>query len=621
MKEAILAIDLGTTNSCLAIIENGVPKVIENNEGARTTPSIVAWTDKEQLVGQSAKRQAVTNPLNTIFEVKRLIGRRFDDPTVKKDIKTLPYKIVEADNGDAWVEVKGQKKSPVDVSAQILIKMKEIAENYLGKKVSKAIITVPAYFNDAQRQATKDAGKIAGLDVLRIINEPTAAAMAFAVDKQGSGKIVVADCGGGTHDVSVLDIGDGVIEVLATNGDTHLGGSDADEKIVNWVADQFLKDEGIDLRKDKMAVQRLREAAEKAKIELSSTTETEVNLPYITADSTGPKHLVYKLTRSKFEQLLEDFIKRVIEPCKLAMRDAGLQISDIKDVLLVGGSTRIPAIKKALKDYFGKEPNNSVNPDEAVALGAAVQAGVLSGEVKDLLLLDVTPLSLAIETLGGIATKIIERNTTIPTKKSQVFSTADDNQPAVTIKVVQGERELARDNKLLGQFDLTDIPPARRGVPQIEVTFDISSDGIVSVTAKDKATNKEQSISIKANGGLSDNEIQDMIQQAELNKEADKAKRELIEARNTAQGVINQAETQLKDVEDKNIDQNLIDVVNTSTKNLQDLLDKNDATLEELKAATDKLLQTSMAVGSALYEKTQNTTNDGNSSTFDGNPT
>lgn len=599
---AIIGIDLGTTNSCVAIMEAGSAKVIENAEGARTTPSIVAWTDKEQLIGQSAKRQAVTNPSNTVFASKRLIGRRYDDAAVTKDSQTLPYKLVKSPSGDAWISAGGKDRSPQEIAAQVLVKMKDTAESYLGQPVTQAVITVPAYFNDAQRQATKDAGKIAGLEVMRIINEPTAAALAYGVDKGGTGKVVVFDCGGGTHDVSVLDIGDGVVEVLSTNGDTHLGGEDFDERIVNYLAEQFMKDNMVDLRKDKLAVQRLREAAEKAKIELSSTTETEVNLPYLTADATGPKHLVVKITRARFESLVADLVQRAITPCTAALKDAGLTTADIKDVILVGGTTRIPAIKAAVKSMFGKEPNNSVNPDEAVAIGAAIQAGVLQGDVKDVLLLDVTPLSLGLETLGGIFTKLIERNTTIPTKKSQVFSTAQDGQSAVTIKVAQGEREMFLDNKLLGQFDLTGIAPAPRGVPQIEVTFDVDANGIVSVSARDKATGKEQSISIKANGGLSDQEISDMINDAEANREADVVKREMAEARNGVQAAINAAETQIG--EGKDLDQALVDEVNTAKGRAQALLDDPSTTVDDLRTATNELMQANMKLGASQYNNT-----------------
>jgi len=600
----VIGIDLGTTNSCVAIMENGTARVIENAEGARTTPSIVAWTDKEQLVGQAAKRQAVTNPENTIFESKRLIGRRFDDPSVASDLKTLPYKIVRADNGDACIEARGKTRSPAEIGAQVLMKMKETAETYLGKKVSQAVITVPAYFNDAQRQATKDAGRIAGLEVLRIINEPTAAALAFSTDKGGDGKVIVADAGGGTHDVSVLDIGSGVVEVLSTSGDTHLGGADFDARVTDYLAQEFLRDQGVDLRKDKMAVQRLREAAERAKIELSSTTETEVNLPYITADAAGPKHLLVKLTRAKFEELTSDLVKRIIAPCEAALKDAGVSKAEIKDVILVGGTTRIPAVRQAIREFFGKEPNHSVNPDEAVALGAAVQAGVLQGDVKDVLLLDVTPLSLGIETMGGVFTKLIEKNTTIPTKREQVFSTAEDNQPAVTIKVFQGERSMARDNKLLGQFDLKDIPPAPRGVPQIAVTFDIDANGIVKVSAQDKGTGKTQEISIQANGGLSEAEITEMIKQAEANEAEDKLRRAKADARNNADGVINSLERTLRDNSDK-ISETLRAEAEAQSAALRAVMDGED--VEIIEKETQKLGEISMKIGEEIYKAAQET--------------
>src|SRR5579875_937901 len=548
----VVGIDLGTTNSCVAIMEGKEVRVIENSEGARTTPSMVAFTDSgERLVGQAAKRQAVTNPTNTIYAVKRLMGRRFDDPIVQREKALVPYKIIRADNGDAWVEVRGERYSPSQISAFILTKMKETAEAYLGEKVTQAVITVPAYFNDAQRQATKDAGRIAGLDVLRIINEPTAAALAYGMDKKNGGTIAVYDLGGGTFDISVLEIGDGVFEVKSTNGDTFLGGEDFDSRVIDYLAEEFKRDQGIDLRKDKLALQRLKEAAEKAKIELSSSKETEINLPFITADASGPKHLVMKLSRAKLESLVDDLIARTLEPCRAALKDAGVTAGEINDVILVGGMTRMPKVIETVKQFFGKDPARNVNPDEVVAIGAAIQGAVLKGDVKDVLLLDVTPLSLGIETLGGVFTRLIERNTTIPTKKSQIFSTADDNQTAVTIKVYQGEREMAADNKLLGQFDLTGIPPAPRGVPQIEVTFDIDANGIVSVSAKDKATGKEQQIRIQASGGLSESDIQKMVKEAEANAEADKRRREQVEARNTTESMVHQLEKTLKDAGDK----------------------------------------------------------------------
>jgi len=599
----VIGIDLGTTNSCVAVMEGGKPKVIENVEGTRTTPSIVAFAkDGERLIGQPAKRQAVTNPENTIFAVKRLIGRRFDDPMTRKDMELVPYNIVKGANGDAWVKAGGEDYSPSQISAFILQKMKETAEAYLGEKVEQAVITVPAYFNDAQRQATKDAGKIAGLEVLRIINEPTAAALAYGLDKSDNKTIAVYDLGGGTFDISVLEVGDGVFEVKSTNGDTFLGGEDFDSKIVEYLADGFKKDEGIDLRSDKLALQRLKEAAEKAKIELSTAQSTEVNLPFITADANGPKHLVKTITRSDLEKLVEDLIKRTLEPCKKAIKDAGVSASDIDEVVLVGGMTRMPRVREVVKDFFGKEPHTGVNPDEVVAIGAAIQAGVLQGDVKDVLLLDVTPLSLGIETLGGVFTRMIDRNTTIPTKKSQVYSTADDNQSAVTIRVFQGEREMAADNKLLGQFDLVGIPPAPRGVPQIEVTFDIDANGIVSVHAKDKGTGKEQQIKIQASGGLSDADIDQMVKDAEQFAEEDKKRREAAEARNNAESLIHTTERQLEEHGDK-VDAGLKGEIEAALGEAKTAVEGGDpAAMTEKSQA---LAQVAMKLGQAIYEKEQ----------------
>ena len=606
----VIGIDLGTTNSCVAIMDGSQPRVIENSEGARTTPSIVAFTENERLVGQPAKRQAVTNPENTIFGVKRLIGRRVDDVDLAKDKKNMPFKVIDGGNGDAWVEARGEKYSPAQISAFILGKMKETAENYLGEEVTQAVITVPAYFNDAQRQATKDAGKIAGLDVLRIINEPTAAALAYGLDKTKAHTIAVYDLGGGTFDVTILEIDDGLFEVKSTNGDTFLGGEDFDMRIVNYLADEFKKEHGVDLTQDKMALQRLKEAAEKAKIELSSASQTEINQPFISMGANGqPLHMVVKLTRAKLESLVSDLIAASLKPCKAALKDAGITAAEVDEVVLVGGMTRMPKVIEEVTKFFGKEPHKGVNPDEVVAMGAAIQAGVLQGDVKDVVLLDVTPLSLGIETLGGVFTRLIDRNTTIPTNKSQIFSTAEDNQSAVTIRVFQGEREMAADNKMLGQFNLENIPPAPRGVPQIEVTFDIDANGIVSVSAKDKGTGKEQKITIQASGGLSEEEIERMVKEAEENAEADKARRELVEARNQAESLVNSTEKSIEEHGDK-VDPATIEAIELAIAALKDDLEKEDVTADKIKSGIQNVAEASMKLGEAIYKASQDSDED-----------
>ena len=598
----VIGIDLGTTNSCIAIMDGSQPRVIENSEGARTTPSIVAFTDDERLVGQPAKRQAVTNPTNTVFGVKRLIGRRVDDPDLAKDKKNMPFSVIDGGNGDAWVEAQGEKYSPSQISAFILGKMKETAESYLGEEVSQAVITVPAYFNDAQRQATKDAGKIAGLEVLRIINEPTAAALAYGLDKENTHTIAVYDLGGGTFDVTILEIDDGLFEVKSTNGDTFLGGEDFDMRIVNYLAGEFKKEHNVDLTQDKMALQRLKEAAEKAKIELSSSSQTEINQPFISMGANGqPLHMVMKLTRAKLESLVGDLIQSSLKPCKAALKDAGISAGDIDEVVLVGGMTRMPKVVEEVTKFFGKEPHKGVNPDEVVAMGAAIQAGVLQGDVKDVVLLDVTPLSLGIETLGGVFTRLIDRNTTIPTNKSQIFSTAEDNQSAVTIRVFQGEREMAADNKILGQFNLEDIPPAPRGMPQIEVTFDIDANGIVSVSAKDKGTNKEQKITIQASGGLSEEDIEKMVKDAEENAEADKERRSLVESRNQAESLINSTEKSIEEHGDK-VDPTTIEAIELAISALKDDLENDDVTADKIKAGIQNVTEAAMKLGEAIYK-------------------